>query len=83
MRRVLLVLAGAFAAAALAAPAAFAGNPHFIKSATSAALSGSQLTCTFKEAGLESGSVENVKLTLPDDVALVEALLRHRAGGAA
>jgi hypothetical protein len=42
------------------APTAFAGNAHFIKSATSASLSGSSLVCTFKEAGLQSGSTETV-----------------------
>jgi hypothetical protein len=42
------------------APSAIAGNAHFIKSATSASLSGSNLVCSFKEAGLESGSVETI-----------------------
>lgn len=41
-------------------PVASAGNAHFIKHATGASLEGSSLTCTFKEAGLASGSVETV-----------------------
>lgn len=39
------------------------GNPHFIKSATSATLSGSSLVVSFKEAGLSSGAVETVTVT--------------------
>jgi hypothetical protein len=46
--------------ACLAVPAAFAGNAHFIKSATGVSLSGANLVCSFKEAGLESGSVETI-----------------------
>jgi hypothetical protein len=37
-----------------------AGNPHFIKNATNATLSGSNLVVSFKEAGLPSGSVQTV-----------------------
>src|SRR4051812_3023515 len=45
----------------VAAPSfAASGNPHFIKNATSASLSGSTLNLTFKEAGLASGAVETV-----------------------
>jgi hypothetical protein len=51
MRRVLIVLAAAFALAALAAPAALADSPHFIKASASLDQSGN-LVCTFKEAGL-------------------------------
>ena len=47
-------------AAAVVAPSALAGSPHFIKNATKASLSGANLVCNFKEAGLESGSVETV-----------------------
>ena len=47
-------------ALALAAVPAFAGSPHFIKNATSASLSGANLVVNFKEAGLESGSVETI-----------------------
>jgi hypothetical protein len=39
---------------------AAAGNPHFIKNATSATLSGSDLVVQFKETGLSAGSVETV-----------------------
>ncbi|MFL5842444.1 MAG: hypothetical protein ACJ77Z_18520 [Thermoleophilaceae bacterium] len=42
-------------------PSAIAGNAHFIKSATSASLDGANLVCTFKEAGLESGSTEMIR----------------------
>src|SRR3954451_22209740 len=48
-------------AVGVAAPALAAnGHPHFIKNATSAALSGSTLNVKFKEAGLASGAVETV-----------------------
>ncbi|HKP90927.1 MAG TPA: hypothetical protein VJT75_13250 [Thermoleophilaceae bacterium] len=45
-----------------------AGNAHFIKSATSASLSGSSLVCKFKEAGLESGSVETVTCSTTETI---------------
>jgi hypothetical protein len=44
----------------LAAGPAFAGNGHFIASATSASASGPTLTVKFKEAGLESGAVVTI-----------------------
>jgi hypothetical protein len=45
----------------VASPAqAGSGSPHFIGSATSASLSGADLVCSFKEAGLPSGAVEAV-----------------------
>jgi hypothetical protein len=59
MRRV-IAFAGVLAVAAALASPATAGNAHFIKNATFASLSGSNLVCTFKEAGLESGSTETV-----------------------
>ncbi|MDP9225054.1 MAG: hypothetical protein M3P18_14640, partial [Actinomycetota bacterium] len=46
---------------ALAIPAQ-AGSPHFIKHATNASLSGSNLVVNFKEAGLASGSVETITI---------------------
>lgn len=52
--------AGLFMTAGAATAATGTGNPHFIKSATSASLSGASLTVTFKEAGLSSGSTETV-----------------------
>jgi hypothetical protein len=58
MRRLVLVLAVAAVAAPIAAAAG--GNPHFIANASSATLSGSNLVCKFKEAGLASGSRETV-----------------------
>ena len=51
MRRLLFVLAAAFATTALAAPAALADSPHFIKASASIDQAGN-LVCTFKEAGL-------------------------------
>jgi hypothetical protein len=46
---------------AVSMPASAAsGNPHFIKNATSASLSGSSLTVNFKETGLASGAVETI-----------------------
>ncbi len=43
------------------APFAAAGNAHFIGSATSASVNNAgALVCSFKEAGLESGSTETV-----------------------
>jgi len=65
MRRSLLPLSMLMALAILLSltftPSANAfGNAHFINSATSASLSGNNLVCSFKEAGLESGSTETV-----------------------
>jgi hypothetical protein len=42
---------------------AASGNPHFIKNATSATLSGSSLVVNFKEAGLSAGSTETITVT--------------------
>ncbi len=57
---------------ALASFAPFAvaqnGNAHFIKSATSASLSGSNLVCSFKETGLASGSTEAVTCSATETV---------------
>jgi hypothetical protein len=55
--RTLLLTAGL---CVVAVPLAYAGNAHFIKSGTGASLSGANLVCKFKEAGLESGSIQNV-----------------------
>jgi hypothetical protein len=60
VKRLIAVLAAVGVTIALTVPSAFAGNAHFIKSATSATLSGSTLVCNFKETGLESGSVETI-----------------------
>lgn len=68
MRKITVVLASALAIAAIAAPSAFAGNAHFIKNATSASLSGTSLVCQFKEAGLESGSVETVTCNATESI---------------
>src|SRR5438874_9575292 len=68
MRKITAVVAGALAVAAIAAPSAMAGNAHFIKNATSASLSGADLVCKFKEAGLESGSVETVSCNATESI---------------
>jgi hypothetical protein len=58
--RIFAVLTATVASLALATgPAIAGGNPHFIKPSVS--LSGVNLTVTFKEAGLASGSVETVQ----------------------
>ena len=70
MRKLLVLLAAAMAVAAVAVTGASAasGNPHFIKNATSASLSGADLVCTFKEAGLASGAVETVSCNATENV---------------
>src|SRR4051812_43898150 len=68
-QRILLLLAAAVSLVAMTfASPAMAGNAHFIKNATSASLSGANLTCKFKEAGLESGSVETVTCNATESV---------------
>ena len=47
----------------LAAGPAFAGNAHFIASHTKVSSSGTSLVVNFKEAGLESGSVETITVS--------------------
>jgi hypothetical protein len=56
--RIISTLAVALAALSLSVAPAAAGNAHFVKASASASAPG--LTVTFKEAGLESGSVETV-----------------------
>jgi hypothetical protein len=56
LRKIGIIAVLSLIVAALAAVPAFAGNPHFIKSATDATRSGNNLDVKFKEAGLESGS---------------------------
>jgi hypothetical protein len=63
MRRIAMVLAGFLGAAALAAPAAQAGSPHFIKSAFSLSSAGNTLTVSGKEAGLGDEAQIHVELT--------------------
>ena len=48
-------------------PLAAGGSPHFIANATSCTQVGNNLVCTFKEAGLESGSIETVSVTVSAD----------------
>ena len=52
MRRILLVVLGVIAVAALAAPAALAGSPHFINNAFSISRDDDTLSVSGKEAGL-------------------------------
>jgi hypothetical protein len=52
MRRFLLVVAGMLTAAAIAAPVASAGSPHFIGNAFSISRTDNTLTVSGKEAGL-------------------------------
>lgn len=64
-KRILAIIAAVFTAILLfGGPAQAAppdnGNPHFIKNATSASLSGSSLVVSFKETGLPSGATEYV-----------------------
>jgi len=70
MRKLLMLLAVSMTAAALVATSASAasGSPHFIKNASSASLSGANLVCKFKEAGLASGSVETVSCNANETV---------------
>jgi hypothetical protein len=58
--RLVKILAFLTVVAGLMVPAAFAGNAHFIKSQSGVRLSGANLVCFFKEAGLESGSTEAI-----------------------
>ena len=61
IRRFGIVAAISMLAVALVASVALAGSPHFIKNATSASLSGSNLVVKFKEAGLPSGATETIQ----------------------
>lgn len=60
IKRISIALAAAAAAVLLVGSPAYAGNAHFIGNHTSASLDGTSLVVEFKEAGLESGSVETV-----------------------
>jgi hypothetical protein len=69
MRKLLMLVAVSLTATALVATSASAaGSPHFIKNASSASLSGANLVCKFKEAGLASGSVETVSCNANETV---------------
>lgn len=63
LRLRLLAALAALAALVVVPVAVGAGNAHFIKSATSATLSGANLVCKLKEAGLAAGSTETVTCT--------------------
>jgi hypothetical protein len=63
VQRVLLLTALVLGAAALAVPAAMAGSPHFINSATSATVSGNTLTVSGKEAGLGDEAQVHIVVT--------------------
>jgi hypothetical protein len=64
LRRTILsitAILAVMAAVGIVASSALAGNAHFIKSQSGASISSTgALTCFFKEAGLESGSVETI-----------------------
>ena len=62
MRRILLIGLGVIAAAAIAAPVAIAGSPHFINSAFSISSSDNTLTVSGKEAGL--GDEEQIHVVI-------------------
>ena len=66
-KRIFAIIAAIFIALFLlsgpAQAASPSGNPHFIKNATSAALSGSNLNVSFKETGLPSGATETITTT--------------------
>jgi hypothetical protein len=68
MRKLTLLVALLVAAVAVSAAHAASGSPHFIKHDTFASLSGSSLNCNFKEAGLASGSTENITCTASETV---------------
>jgi hypothetical protein len=68
VKRLFAAVAVAATAFAVSVPAATAGNAHFIKNATGASLSGADLVCKFKEAGLESGSVETVTCSATETI---------------
>ena len=79
IHRIAAAAAAALAAVALAvvgATPAVAGSPHFIRNATTASLDGVSLVVDFKEAGLESGSVETITVT-----AHLDALFQCVNGG--
>jgi hypothetical protein len=61
VRKTLLILAAAFATAALVVPAALSVSPHFINA--SAKLSGTNLVVSFKEAGLGTNQLINYTAT--------------------
>lgn len=62
--RMATVFGAAVAAVVLATAPAFAGNAHFIKNATQVTSADlTTLSVSFKEAGLESGSVETIVLS--------------------
>jgi hypothetical protein len=63
MRRLLPSAVLVLAVAAVAAPVAWAGSPHFIKTATNVSRSGDTLTVSGKEAGLGDESQVHVVLS--------------------
>src|SRR5690348_17064573 len=63
MRRIVPLIVGSLALGAVAAPTAYAGSPHFINSAFSAASAGNMLTVAGKEAGLGDEAQIHVELS--------------------
>jgi hypothetical protein len=70
MRKLLCLMAVAVVAALVVVPVSLAanGNAHFIEHASSASLSGQNLVCSFKEAGLASGSVETISCNATESI---------------
>jgi hypothetical protein len=65
MRRFVFAFLSLLTMLGISSGAAFAqtGNPHFIRSQTTASISGDTLTVRFREAGLPSGSVETITVS--------------------
>jgi hypothetical protein len=66
MRRLLVLIIAGLTTMVIGVGSAAAqpnGSPHFIKNATTAALSGADLAVNFKEAGLPSGQTETITVT--------------------
>jgi hypothetical protein len=63
MRRILIMIIALLSTSVFAAPAAWAGSPHFINSSLSASLSGNTLTVSGKEAGLGDEPAVHIELS--------------------
>ena len=63
MRRLIPVVVVALVGGAIAAPAAWAGSPHFVSNTVEASRTGNTLTVSGKEAGLGDEEQVNIVLT--------------------
>jgi hypothetical protein len=77
MRRALLVLGAVLATGAIAAPAALATSPHFIRASGSLNNNGT-LTVSFKEAGL--GTNQNISYLLTADASATFVCVNNGGG---